>query len=80
MTNLEDEVEAIRKQQKVYRKADEIRRRDNPDAASIAAIYEKFSLENIEIGLDNRRKIRAGIDPNKPARGVRKRKKFLGLF
>ncbi len=80
MTNLEDEVEAIRKQQKVYDKADEIRRHDNPDAASIAALYEKFSLENIDTGLENRRKIRAGIDPNKPAKEIRKRKKFLGLF
>ncbi len=80
MRNIEDEVEAIRDQQRIFRKADEIRRHNSIDAAKIAEIYEKFSLENIDIGLENRRKIRAGIPLYKPAKTRKKRKKFLGLF
>lgn len=64
--DIQDEVKAIGKRQKIYRKADEIRRRhSSSDTENIAMLYEKFSLENIEIGLKNRREIRAGKSEKK---------------
>ncbi len=64
---MQDEIEAIRKEERIYRKADEFKKSSNPDAVNIAAIYEKFSLRNVEIGLENRRRIRASIVEDNPA-------------
>ena len=56
--NLQDEIEANEKRQKIYTMTNEIRKHPHPEAEEIAALYEKYSLLNVENSLENRREIR----------------------